>query len=377
VKSRFISQSFLTIALFPLLLALADAAKAQTPEIHTETGMMNGASYRIDMPAKWNGVLLVYYHGYAEHPVVFANDQPEELATGLASAGFEVIQSGYSEAGFAVEAAMPETEALRRYAIVHYGQPKETYALGHSMGGHLTMISIESYPNRYDGALPLCGLLEPTTWAIERSGAMLAAFHYYYPGLLPGPVGVPESTPLDDALMGKVQAALHSNPKGLAEMMALGRLKSEGDLASGVVFATFIERDFEKKIGAPILNNENHIYTGGADDNALNDGVKRYRASEAALAYMKTWYSPTGVLLRPVLAVHTTYDPLIPPDSVSVYADLVERMGSGRNFVQQYVKADGHCNISGPETAAALTELITWKRTGERPKGGLVPVEAK
>jgi pimeloyl-ACP methyl ester carboxylesterase len=369
---------------FPLVLALLAsvpfanlAATAETPAVTVETGVMNGAAYRIDMPAKWNGILLIYYHGYSETPVTYDKDKPHYMSTGLAEAGFEVAQSGYSEAGFALEHAVPETEALRRYAIAKNGQPKETYVTGHSMGGQLTMITIESYPERYDGALPLCGLLQPTNWAVERGGAMLAAFDYYYPGVLPGMTGVAASVDLNEALVAKIQKALPTNPKGLAELMALGRLKTVDDLANGIAFGAFIERDFEQKLGAPILNNGNFIYAGGPDDNALNDGVKRYTASDAALGYLKTWYTPTGILLKPTLAVHTTYDPIIPADSVRLYADQVQRSGSSANFVQQYVKADGHCNISADETTSALQELIHWKHTGEKPAGGPVPALTK
>lgn len=329
------------------------------------------------MPDKWNGVLIVYYHGYSEHPVVFDKDKPNEMGSGFAAAGFEFVQSGYSETGYTLEHAIPETEALREYAIAKNGQPKETYVTGHSMGGQLTMMTIESFPNRYDGALALCGLLEPTTWAIGRASAMRAAYDYYYPNMLPGPIGIPANFPLDEALVDKVLKALPTNPKGLAELMALGHFKTEEDLADGVVFGAFVERDLEQKVGAPVMDNRNFIYAGGPDDNALNDGVKRYTASDAALAYLKTWYDPTGVLVKPMLAVHTTYDPTIPADSVRLYADLVQRNGSSRNFVQQYVKQDGHCHISGEETAAALDELIQWKRNGVRPEGGAVPETAK
>jgi hypothetical protein len=41
------------------------------------------------------------------------------------------------------------------------------------------------------------------------------------------------------------------------------------------------------------------------------------------------------------------------------------------------VKADGHCHISGPQTAAALEELIQWKHTGLKPEGGAAPESAK
>jgi len=247
--------------------------------------------------------------------------------------------------------------------------------LGHSMGGQLTMMTIESFPSRYDGALPLCGLLEPTNWAVGHGGAIRAAFDYYYPGVLPGPVGIADSEVLDETTIDKVMKVLPTNAKGLAELMALTRFKTQSDLADGLVFSTFILRDFELKLGASILDNGNFLYAGGADDNALNDGVKRYTAKPDALAYLNTWYTPTGVLRKPVLAVHTTYDPIIPADSVRLYAEQVQRAGSSANFVQQYVKHDGHCRISGPETAMALQELIEWKHTGKRPEPGAVPVK--
>jgi pimeloyl-ACP methyl ester carboxylesterase len=245
------------------------------------------------------------------------------------------------------------------------------------MGGMLTMISMESYPSRYDGALPLCGLLEPTGWALGSAATIRAAFDYYYPGVLPGPIGIPAEVPLDEALVKKVLAALPTNPKGLAELMALTRFKTQDDLADGLVFGTYTQRDLELKLGAPTFDNHNYIYAGGPDDNALNDGVKRYTGSEAALGYLKTWYTPTGVLLKPTLAVHTTYNPIIPADTVRQYAEQVQRAGSSRNFVQQYVKADGHCHIDGPQTAAALSELIQWTHTGKKPDSGVVPVPAQ
>ncbi len=375
---------FVAVLIGSALIATADAAagekigaaKSAEPRIHVDIGALDGAPYRIDMPEKWNGVLLVYYHGYSEDPVTFAPDKPNRFGTGFASAGFAVAQSGYSVTGWAVEQAIAETEALRRYTVARYGQPKETYVVGHSMGGELTVATIERYPNRYDGALPLCGLLEPASLAIGRGGALLAAFHFYYPGVLPGPQGVDAATPLDGALVKKVLAALPSNPTGLAEMMALTRFKQPEDLADNVVFSTYIERDLEQKLGVSVLHNEETIYAGGPDDNALNDGVKRYTAPTAALTYLKTWYTPTGVLLKPTLAVHTTYDPIIPASTVAYYADTVVRSASTEEFVQQYVKHDGHCNISGPETAAALGELIRWKRSGVKPASGAVPVTA-
>lgn len=362
----------------PAALAEPAASRptASTPAVaeRVEIGMLGGAPFRIDMPDKWNGILLVYYHGYSETPVAFDKNRPNRMGPGFAAAGFAVAQSGYSVTGWALEHAIPETEALREYTIAHYGQPMETYVIGHSMGGQLTLATIENYPNRYDGALALCALMEPTSFAVARSSALIAAFHHYYPGVLPGPTGIPESAVLGDELVKKVAGALSSNAVGRAELLALGHFHGDADLAGVMVFFSYIQRDFEQKIGAPILDNDDFIYAGGPDDDALNDAVHRYTASPAALTYLKTWYTPTGLLVRPTLAVHTTYDPIIPAGSVALYADLVRRTNSGDNFVQQYVKHAGHCNITGPETAAALQELIKWKRGGAKPNGGPVPL---
>ncbi|HEY3739598.1 MAG TPA: hypothetical protein VGL53_07130, partial [Bryobacteraceae bacterium] len=38
---------------------------------NTELGDINGAKFRIDMPANWNGGLVVYCHGYNPKPVAF------------------------------------------------------------------------------------------------------------------------------------------------------------------------------------------------------------------------------------------------------------------------------------------------------------------
>ena len=202
------------VVAFLALVCLFVPSYRAIPQTHVETGTLEGAPFRIDMPANWNGVLLIYYHGYSEFPAVFDSATSSALGSALTGAGFAIAQSGYSEVGWALEWALPETEALRRYTIAKYGQPKETYVTGHSMGGILTAATIESYPSRYDGALALCGLLEPTTWALERAGAMRAAFDYYYPGLLPGPIDIPASVQFDKEIVDRVLKALPGERQG-------------------------------------------------------------------------------------------------------------------------------------------------------------------
>src|SRR5579875_1118281 len=110
----------------------------------TEVGVLDGAEYRIDVPTDWNGSLVVWYHGYAEHGTTFhiADRLPPDRQLFL-DRRYAVAESAYSEGGWALQQAYPETEALRHYFDRKYGHPKETFAAGVSMGGALVMITLE------------------------------------------------------------------------------------------------------------------------------------------------------------------------------------------------------------------------------------------
>jgi hypothetical protein len=84
-----------------------------------------------------------------------------------------------------------------------------------------------------------------------------------------------------------------------------------------------------------VKETECHGYVAHRDSR----GHPRYRRGAPDLDH-------TGMLMRPTLTVHTSYDPIIPSDSAD-YAGTVQRAAGSDNFVQPYVKHDGHCNIGG------------------------------
>src|SRR5437016_12319083 len=67
------------LAILTLLSAMAIPSHAKT-----EFGKLQGAEYRIDVPANWNHGLVVYCHGYDQHPGGVSYDErmpfPPELA---------------------------------------------------------------------------------------------------------------------------------------------------------------------------------------------------------------------------------------------------------------------------------------------------------
>lgn len=357
----------LRIAIASVFVVAATFGAAQTK---TEIGEINHAKFRIDVPENWNHGLVVYCHGYAADPVTYTQKElPKALAV-FVKDGYALAQSGYSAGGWAIEQAIPDTEALRKYFIEKYGQPKETYVTGHSMGGFLTMAIVEKYPESYKGGLALCGPLAQATWFMQRPFDIRVVFDYYFPGALPSPAKVPADYKMTDDLRKSIKQLLDSKPESAAVIRNLTSLKNNTDLANGLVFGTYVLKDLQQRAGGNPFDNRSTIYTGTPDDNMLNDKVKRYAADPGTLKYLETYYTPTGNLQRPILAIHTTYDPTVSPTVPNMYVLITREAGKGNLFVQHYVKHDGHCNITPEETEHGFVELRNWTEKGERPAAG-------
>jgi pimeloyl-ACP methyl ester carboxylesterase len=343
-----------------------------------EVGSLGGVPYRIDVPAAWNHSLVVFYHGYTERQTTFRTTPGLNEVTGpIFDHGFAVAQSAYSTPGWALAEGIPETEALRQYFGHSYGKPLETLLASVSMGGALTMQTLEQNPAPYAGALDMCGAVGPSYEEFQRRFAWRAAFDYYFPGLMPSLVPAPTDFRETDALKEEIAAALKTNPVAATEMRNLTGLHTDGDLVHNMSYFTYFLMDMQRRAGGNPFDNRSYLYTGtnpnsSASDTSLNDGVRRYAADETARRYLVAHYSPTGRLTKPMLAVHTMYDPLLPGTTLALYAHEVEEAGFGDNLVQQYVRRDGHCAFTPKQVGQSLDELLEWIHTGKRPTPGLL-----
>ncbi len=363
------------LAAFALLASIsltsAVAAAATPVESATEIGTLDGAAYRIDVPARWNRGLVVFFHGYSVTPVTFEKgERISPMFDGMLARGFAVIQSAYSATGWAVEEGAADTDRLRKAFIAKHGQPKETFVSGMSMGGTLTVMAIESQPDVYSGALSLCGAIEPSDRLMQRDFALRAAFDHYFPDILGPLVPVAADFMPTDALITKVAAAMKSNPAGTRALLSYYGVGDAATLADVMVFNTFEIKEMQQRARGNPFGNADLIYTGSGDDFALNAGVHRYRAETDAVRRMARFYTPTGKLTRPMLALHDTGDPLVPASTAYEYALLAQRAGHGENFVQQFVNRQGHCVFTPDEIDRAFGELLDWVHAGRRPKSG-------
>jgi pimeloyl-ACP methyl ester carboxylesterase len=286
--------------------------------------------------------------------------------------GFAVVQSAFSETGWALDRAVYESELLRQHFIAEYGAPKEQYVSGHSMGGALTLKTIELEPEIYNGAMDFCGPLQPTYDFMQARTAQLAAFEYYFPGLLPKIAAIPADYEETAAMKAKLKAAVEANPAAQEAMETLSGLKGAQDLADKASYAVYIVKDYTAKAGGQPFDNRNFVYVGTKDDAALNRGVERYAGNPVAAQFLMQYTTPTGNLQRPMIEMHTLYDRLIPAGTDFWYANQTMRAGHSDNFVLQYVERSGHCNFTPAQEKVGFEELLDWVHNGKKPLPGLV-----
>jgi pimeloyl-ACP methyl ester carboxylesterase len=353
----------------------AVAAPARAGAV-VDTGRIDGAPYRIEIPEGWRGGLVMYAHGYEvrtpEGPAVPTGASRTRDA--FLSRGFAYAQSAYRAQGWAVAEAIEDTEALRRHFIARYGRPDSTFVTGHSMGGYITLATLERYPGHYHGGLPLCGPLSPAQdFFSEGMFDLLVAFDHLFPGALPDAsqgLADPGAPPTVDARA--IAAALEAEPAraaGLAQRFGI----RPPDLPGVVSFYYTVLKELQHRAGGNPFDNTEVVYSGYGDDVALNRGIRRYAAAPGAAEYLRGIYAPTGRVSAPVLSVHTTYDPIVPAPYANRYAQIAGRAGTRDRFVGRYVAADGHCAMGAAQVGAAFDALRTWANTGARPAGGEIP----
>src|SRR5215207_8830808 len=122
----------------PAAVTLADPAFQPLPGARADFGRLGGSVYQIEVPAHWNGRLVLYMHGYGElRPT--AGVSPPGIRRYLIGNGYAWGASSFSSTLFIPGRAADETAGLWDLFARRYGRPTR------------------SYGSRFDGALALCG----------------------------------------------------------------------------------------------------------------------------------------------------------------------------------------------------------------------------
>jgi pimeloyl-ACP methyl ester carboxylesterase len=371
---RFRRVSSLLVACLMTLVCLGNAETKHQPI--SEIGTLVGAQYRIDVPPDWNGILVLYCHGYMSGPKQFHAGDPSDGDL-YVKQRYAVAQSGFSTGGWAIREGLQDTEELRKYFSKKYGVPRATYVAGDSMGGYLAAALIEAYPETYAGGLALCPPLGSAEWFMARRVFdFRVVFDYYFPDVFPSPAKTPQDYSPPPDLEDQLGRLLKENPSKGEALVRFAGVRNVDEVGWLAEFFTSILADLDAKASGNPFDNRNVVYEGWTDADALNKGVHRYAADPKASAYLRDYYTFSGHIRKPLLALRNAYDPLVPAWVSNAYLTTLDQAGGSDLFVNQLVSRPGHCAINAEETVQAFNQLVDWASGGPRPTPGVLPTEA-
>jgi pimeloyl-ACP methyl ester carboxylesterase len=336
-----------------------------------------GSLYRLFLPTRWNGDLVIYAHGYVGPDEPIALPQVDPLPHILTGIGYGVAYSSYSENGYAIKDAIQRTRQLPGLFASNFGMPEKTYLIGHSEGAIIALMLLEKNPGLFDGALPMCGLVGGAPLQVEYLLNLRVLFDYFFPGVIPGTaLDVPYWLDFSTQVIPAVTVAMLSNPPAAFQLAGIDQLDIQsGDLTE--IIAWVLSALYYNIVGTEDLLGRTHgramasnldtYYTGSSDDATLNAAVQRFEATPDAANYLRHWYQPTGRLMKPVVTLHTTRDGAVPFFHEAAYAGLAAAAGASQLLVQRSVDRYGHCDFTIPEQTQAFADLVMWVEGGIKP----------
>ena len=327
-------------------------------------GTLQGAAYRIDIPADWNGDLVMLMHGYQPMgapqttPMKAANETPIFL-----NQGYAVAQSEFASQGWAVGDAIVDNERLRQRFLRDLAHPTHTYIVGFSLGGLETAASIERYQHAYAGSLVMCGATVSTPDLISRGIVTpLLAFDALIPGVLPDLAAADSPRFISPDTFAK---ALQAHPKQAALLQK--RMQGTAETPAGSLSLYYmLLRELEQRASGMPVDNRKTIYHGFGDNVAFNRHVHRYAATPSAVAYLQRNVTLTGRIDTPLVMQWNAFDETIPSRFHPVYPNQVRAAGNGKLLTVLNPVGNGHCDFTDAQIAAAFTTLVHKVSTTEQ-----------
>ena len=379
-----------------MALAAGDVVDMSTTSRYA--GVLKGAAYRVEVPANWNGKLVMYAHGYAGEGAALGVGNPS-IRRYLIQNGYAWAASSYAKNYYDVRAGVEDTNGLAlefnkitAAAGRTLAAPSKFYITGHSMGGHITGAAIEAEAaataiNKvaYAGAVPMCGVMGDTElfnqFAAMQATAQALAGLPSYPTVKWDEIKAqvtstlfttfPSATTATGAKYVSVLQNITGGPRPLfAQGLAFGgSFPSAWGIFGGDGMVSGI-------LNKNVLDTRAYTYTitgDAAGSTALNAAALKLSPAADANRLRRDglrWVPViNGEFKIPVVSIHTLGDLFVPFSMQQTYQKRTAAKGNGTWLVQRAIRGVSHCDFTVAEASTAFDDMIKWERDGIKPAG--------
>ena len=361
-------------------------------------GVLGGAGYLVEVPANWNGKLVMYAHGYRGTGAALTTSAPS-IRRYLIQNGYAWAASSYAKNYYDVRAGVEDTNALAleftKIAAANgktLAAPTKVYITGHSMGGHITAAAIEDeaaatavHKVKYAGAVPMCGVVGDTELfnqfaAMQVTAQALAGLPAYPTDKFADIRTLVTNTlfttfPTTPTAAGaKYLSVLQNITGGPRPMFNLG-IAFGGSFPSA--YGTFgSDGTVTGILNKSVLDTTAYTYTIDGDvagSTALNASAIKLTPVADANRLRRDglrWIPKVnGEFKIPVVSIHTLGDLFVPFSMEQTYQKRVAAKGNSAWLVQRAIRGVSHCDFTVAEQATAFDDMIKWERDGVKPTG--------
>jgi pimeloyl-ACP methyl ester carboxylesterase len=362
---------------------VVDPAFDALPGARALFGNYDGGAYRIEIPEKWNGDLVLYAHGFVSN----GGARGSQLRVGNSPIRAHLVEQGYAWAassyrcnGYVPGQGLLDTIALSNvFTKLNEGRaPQRTYLTGTSMGGHVTVLGMHEFPAAFAAGLAMCpagpelfdfyaassAAAEVVTWirfsreTMEQDIAKMTEM-----------LGKPPEYTEKGRQLASIEIQISGGPRpfaveGLASRFIPNMSTSHAALIGSTtptnraIATTQIKYAIDDDLGLTTDQLNAQVRRKPADPEVRNANGPY----EEVVPY-------DGKLEHPLLTMHGTGDLFVP-----IFLERTlkkEATNAGRqNFLTQRVyRISGHCGFSQPEMIKSFDDVVKWVREGVKPDG--------
>ena len=347
-------------------------------------GDLDGAGYKISIPNQWNKKIIMNSPGWMAtgtssqgHNIFpdgpLAKDYLEENGYAWASSSFNPKHfQPHNRHNFVPYEAAHDLAALHDFFIAEFQKPDLSYISGISMGGNVTLITLENFPDRYDGAMAWSSAVGIATLDYEA--------HTFVLGCYAAGIDSSNYEGVDSVLelAERSLSELRSNKKARDTFLSLYETLTGG---ARPFSDKTLEDSYEEAVsGIPLIiamqafDNIGYIYQAdpitGIDTDEINERAIRIKAAPGIRNIDPNFSLPKGDVPVPLIMMHHTGDTSTPFSVMQIFRKSVDQAGNGGFLVQRAIQAPGHNDMySFEERKAAWDDLFAWVEQGQKADG--------